>query len=936
MSIWGLLQVIFGQDWLAGAFLSVIGSAIACAGLTIQKSVQYKLLNDEIGAIDGHIAVLKKPSWLTIVRIPQWWIGVLVFMAHSPVNLYAMEYAPPKTFTPLSATVVVFNFIAAYSILNEKFTRRDIVATLVCIGATFAMSISTPRGQTEHMDDFPIERVLEMYDDMSSNVGFAAYLMAWCAIALICLYILSSVSENMTHVAKPMVYPLLVGLFQSQFHFVSKMAHSLIMKAPSHHELLNDTRFLVCITATGVLYTLSIIFTVKGCRNLAMRFFVPAMYVSVTIGVVVESLLFFREWQGMSNTDITIFAVSGFICVYGLTGIRPTFKVITSPDLLSPRQQAGVLLSPLLGKPSEVVKHHEAVLAIMEEYKTRKPEADRPRPLTVFPLDDFKGTWRFIPIFICLFVVGTPLGLFFSGYVFTSFVFLTLFQAYTGWRMCAHPTLFSYVGIKKIAHYHGADFKALHEAEEYERKTNSKAETVYKSPPFKWEDVYHFVVLPNYKEDLEVLKLACQSVANSEIAKTNIVLVLAMEEREKESQEKAKILTDRFKGKFFHIHSTFHPPNIEGETAGKSSNTRWGAKRVFDEVVPKFKLNVDRCVFTVADADSEFHSKYFSALTYKFLYAGGPEDTTPQRYMTIWQPPILHYKNFITQPALVRLASLVTSQHELANLADPNATRVPYSTYSISAKLAQDVDGWDPDWISEDWHMCLKCFFATQGGIQIIPIFYPVCNYAPEGDSYWQTIEARWTQAKRHALGFSELVYFADYYSRVKRSIPKPWDRAVFVWRAFFLFFKMTMIHVVVAALAILSPFNGFLLAYLVQHDVIKALNVNSWTFLLNCLFQIMGLISIATAYAVSVILYESQRHRVDGSDDPKLSIWWRSPALHTISIIGQSFTLLPIFFCFAGAAEWIAAIKTAKTHKFKYDVALKPTIKATDEPGNP
>merc|ERR1712190_175449 len=126
-----------------------------------------------------------------------------------------------------------------------------------------------------------------------------------------------------------------------------------------------------------------------------------------------------------------------------------------------------------------------------------------------------------------------------------------------------------------------------------------------------------------------------------------------------------------------------------------------------------------------------------------FIHGGGKDGETSERYLTIWQPPILHYKNYHTQPVIVRLASLFTSQHELGNLSDPNAAKVPYSTYSISATLAHAVGGWDPDWISEDWHMALKCFLATAGRLKVSPIFFPILNYAPEGESTLQTIHAR-------------------------------------------------------------------------------------------------------------------------------------------------------------------------------------------------
>eukprot|EP00971_Amphidinium_carterae_P199512 3959627-Amphidinium_carterae.1 len=44
----------------------------------------------------------------------------------------------------------------------------------------------------------------------------------------------------------------------------------------------------------------------------------------------------------------------------------------------------------------------------------------------------------------------------------------------------------------------------------------------------------------------------------------------------------------------------------------------------------------DRTIFTVMDADSEFHHEHFSALTYQFLTA--PTDTA--RFNTIWQASV--------------------------------------------------------------------------------------------------------------------------------------------------------------------------------------------------------------------------------------------------------------------------------------------------------
>ena len=58
-------------------------------------------------------------------------------------------------------------------------------------------------------------------------------------------------------------------------------------------------------------------------------------------------------------------------------------------------------------------------------------------------------------------------------------------------------------------------------------------------------------------------------------------------------------------------------------------------------------------------------------------------------------------KNYHRQPSPVVVGTMFTSMQELAGLSDPNAVRFPYSTYSLSLKLAKQVGGWDVEWIAE-------------------------------------------------------------------------------------------------------------------------------------------------------------------------------------------------------------------------------------------
>ncbi|CAJ1445846.1 unnamed protein product, partial [Effrenium voratum] len=97
--------------------------------------------------------------------------------------------------------------------------------------------------------------------------------------------------------------------------------------------------------------------------------------------------------------------------------------------------------------------------------------------------------------------------------------------------------------------------------------------------------------------------------------------------------------------------------------------------------------------------------------------------------------------------------------------------------------LATAVGGWDPDFLAEDWHMFAKCAVKSEGRLRCVPIFLPVLNYTPEEDTYWQTLCSRWTQAKRHALGVSEVVYVLSASFLAFLELPS-WRTALsFSWR---------------------------------------------------------------------------------------------------------------------------------------------------------
>eukprot|EP00928_Gymnodinium_smaydae_P012358 TRINITY_DN14487_c0_g3_i1.p1 TRINITY_DN14487_c0_g3~~TRINITY_DN14487_c0_g3_i1.p1 ORF type:complete len:1026 (-),score=134.06 TRINITY_DN14487_c0_g3_i1:91-3168(-) len=343
------------------------------------------------------------------------------------------------------------------------------------------------------------------------------------------------------------------------------------------------------------------------------------------------------------------------------------------------------------------------------------------------------------------------------------------------------------------------------------------------------------------------------------------------------------------------------------------------------------ELKMENVVLTVGDADSEFHPKYFEALSYHYLHAGGKEGETPQRHVTMWQPPIVHMKNYLDQPWPVRLASLCVSMHEIACLSDPNAMRVGYSTYSLSAILAAEMDGWDPDWITEDWHTSLKIFLTTGGRLRVAPIFLPILNSTPDVKNdkgevdVKATIISRWAQAKRHALGISELVFLHEHMLRITNSMPSCGEKLKFAYKAFFMWFKLVWIHTYVAILPIFAPLNTLLLMYYNENQGQQMSSIDSWTYLLNCIFQVLGVVSAVLLFPISCYLFESQKPRINGIYEPGCDIFepvykddlpwkYRNPILNWMTFSLESIVSLPAVSVMFAAVEWRAAWKTAFT----------------------
>jgi len=445
-----------------------------------------------------------------------------------------------------------------------------------------------------------------------------------------------------------------------------------------------------------------------------------------------------------------------------------------------------------------------------------------------------------------------------------------------------------------------------------------------------WHDVIHIVMVPTYETPMPVLRDTLNSIAQFSLAHQNLGICMAFEAREVDTQQKFEILRKEFEDHFRFMLPTFHPPNLPDHLPGKSSNECWAFSqlcRMLDEDYGISRFD-PRVVITVVDDDSNMHENYFEALTYHFLAAKEKD-----RYLTTWQPPVCHFKNYLRQPIIVRLSAIQSGFSELGGLASSYECHVPFSSYSLSLVLASSVGGWDPDFLAEDWHMFAKCSLMAEGRNRCVPIFLPMLNYTPEDESYWGTLRSRWAQARRHALGVSELVYVLSHGFLAVLELPSMKRVLVFMWRVCPMLGKMAEVHFT----------NGvgvtwYVLAQIVIHGrlwrswcyieeldepngICDQVVISSWLVWLQTRASLGIFLTQTLAPGTASVYFHLVKERVEGDLDSHwrlkyIPVMWLSLVADTV-ILGFWSGLF-----FGAVPLWIACVRIVRSVRFSHVVA--------------
>jgi len=275
-----------------------------------------------------------------------------------------------------------------------------------------------------------------------------------------------------------------------------------------------------------------------------------------------------------------------------------------------------------------------------------------------------------------------------------------------------------------------------------------------------WRDIYHLIILPMYKEEIEVVRPTLQSLVDSDYPKEKMIVVLATEERAGDiAREIAEKIQEEFKRIFFQFLVTFHPQRISGEVVGRGSNLAWAVGQA-KELIDKLAIPEENIIVSGFDIDTRPYPQYFACLTYHYLTAKNPLKSSYQ--------PIPIYNNNIWQaPAFSRVIATSGTFWQMMQQARPEQL-VTYSSHSMPLKIFEEV-GYPANVVSDDSRIFWKSFLTYNSDYYVIPLHYPVSMDAVLAKNFFRTIINQYKQQRRWAWGVENIPYLLYGFLKGKK-----------------------------------------------------------------------------------------------------------------------------------------------------------------------
>lgn len=269
---------------------------------------------------------------------------------------------------------------------------------------------------------------------------------------------------------------------------------------------------------------------------------------------------------------------------------------------------------------------------------------------------------------------------------------------------------------------------------------------------FRFQDIYHLIILPMYEEPYEVVRESFESLVGANYPKDKFIVVLSAEEKGgAETQETAQKIKQEFGGKFFRFLTTTHPANIPGELAGKGSNETWAGKQAQKSIIDPEKISYENILTSVFDVDTQVPADYFGRLAYAFLTSKNPQRSS-------FQPIPFFTNNIFQSPALGRVISFSSTFWQMMQQSRPERLTT-FSSHSLPFKALVEIGFWNTNIVSEDSQIFWQCYLHYKGDWRVEPLFYPVMMDSNVAPTFWKTMANLYKQQRRWGWGCENIPY---------------------------------------------------------------------------------------------------------------------------------------------------------------------------------
>lgn len=256
-------------------------------------------------------------------------------------------------------------------------------------------------------------------------------------------------------------------------------------------------------------------------------------------------------------------------------------------------------------------------------------------------------------------------------------------------------------------------------------------------------DLHHIIMVPHWKEPYEVLADTVRAISASTFPTKQITVLMAAEARDEEGIQKSYRLKEEFGDNFENFWVSSHVMQ-DDEIIGKSSNMAWAGKFAVEKI-KELGWDMKKTTMTSCDADSLIHKQHFAKLSYEYSLR---EDA----HYKFYTGAIIFYSNIWRLKFYARVKNSISSLYNMTGQLRPDKL-VPFSTYTASFWLIDQIGYWTP-WITpEDFHIFFKSLFKFPNKVSTVPLFLKTMSDAAEGSTHTETIKNNYFQQRRWIWG---------------------------------------------------------------------------------------------------------------------------------------------------------------------------------------